>query len=380
MKKIAILLVLIFFLSSCSTGTNPGQRMSDRGGIDSDGSGLGGGQDDGWRQQIAEREKICFDFFKNEMITPQEGVRTNYLDTAHNTDFATGAEVLSESMGMQMLYAVAIQDEALFKSSLGFVEEYLDTGSIIAYRYSEENGAYRVNAFVDDIRIIRALISAGGVFDGNYTELAEKYSDRLYETNVKNGYIRDMYDEENGANNDFITLCYADLYTIRLLEGVDAKWEKVFAAMRKLVEEGYISDAFPVFASSYSYASGKYSEGDIHMTEAVLTALNLARIGDCPQRTVDYLKDSIKNGSVYGTYGRDGTKKSDTESTAIYAICALIAKEVHDEEMYRMCIDKMNRFQVTDKKSEIYGAFADPVSLDLYSFDNLAALLAYSGR
>lgn len=328
---------------------------------------------------VAMREEICFDFLNSEMITPQGGVRTNYLDKAHNADFATGAEVLSESMGLIMLYAVGTGDEGLFQRSLAFVQEYLDTGTILSYRYGKD-GAYPVNAFVDDMRIIRALILADNLFDGHYSGIALTYADRLYQTNVNDHKAYDMHDDKHDIRNDFITLCYIDLYTMRLLGGYDDKWMDVYKDMRDIAAGGYISDDFPMYATSYSYASSRYSDGDINMIEAALTALNLARIDDCPQRTIDYLKDMIRNGAVYSVYSRDGVKKSTMESTAIYAICALIAREVQDEEMYTMCIDKMNGFQIVDDTSEVYGAFADPVSLDLYSFDNLMALLAYRQR
>ncbi len=370
MKKITLFVVLILVLSSCSAENNTQPSLS---GTISEHSSA--------EQQLTdEHEKICFDFIKNEMITQQGGVRTNYLDTVHDENLATGAEVLSESMGLLMLYAVAAHDEALFKSSLDFVQENLDTGNIISYRYSVENGSYHVNAFIDDIRIIRALILADGVFNGKYRDIARKYSDRLYDTNVVDGIVFDMYDDANGINNDFITLCYVDLYTMQLLKKYDARWDKVFSVMRDIVKQSYISDDFPMHASSYSYASETYRNGDVNMVEATLTALNLARVDECPQETIDYLKDSIKNGAIYGLYSYDGKKKSDIESTAIYAICALIAKEAQDEDMYRLCIDKMKRFQVMDEKSEIYGAFADPVTLELYAFDNLMALLAYSQK
>ncbi len=368
MKKIAILVVLILIFSSCSANKNMQPFISPA--VSEPRSVLD--------LQASEREEICFDFIENKMVTQQGGIRTNYLDTLHNANLATGAEVLSESMGLIMLYAAGIQDEALFKRSMDFVEEYLDTGNTISYRYGKS--PYYVNAFIDDIRIIRALILAGDAFNGKYLDTAKTYADRLYDTNVIDGYVYDMYDDEYGNNNDFITLCYIDLYTIQLLKNQDKKWDKVFENMLEITKGGYISNAFPLYESSYSYASKSYRQGDINMIEAVLTALNLARIDQCPQETIRYLKTSIENGAVYGSYTHDGKRKNDTESTAIYAICALIAKEVDDEDMYNKCIDRMNSFQVMDKKSEVYGAFADSVTLDLYSFDNLMALLAYRQR
>ena len=55
----------------------------------------------------------------------------------------------------------------------------------------------------------------------------------------------------------------------------------------------------------------------------------------------------------------------------------MIADTVQDEEMYDLCIGRMTQFQVTDEFSEVYGAFANAETMDLYAFDNLTALLAY---
>ena len=165
-RIILLVIVLALFFAGCSAGgsVRPIESRAD-GGQTSPG-------------QTTEREKLCFDFITNKMITEQGGIRTNYLDKAENPDLATGAEVLSESMGLLMLYAVEIRDETLFKNALRFVEDYLDTGSILSYRYSPENGAYRVNAFVDDIRIIRALLKAEEAFGNGYRAVALKYADR----------------------------------------------------------------------------------------------------------------------------------------------------------------------------------------------------------
>ena len=354
---------LVLFTASCAAG-NDAQTAA--------GEYTSAGQ-----IQMEEREEICFKFLADNMITAQGGVRTNYLDKAENADLATGAEVLSESMGLLMLYAVELRDEALFQRSMRFVEEYLDTGAMLAYRYSPESGAYRVNAFVDDIRIIRALLNAGEAFGGGYLDTALVYADRLYGTNVKDSRVYDMYDDLYGTTNDFVSLCYIDLDTMQRLAVYDPRWQEVFETMRDIAEGGYISDDFPLYTGSLGYAAMEYSKSDISMVQSALTALSLARIGECPQATLDYLKDCLKSGAIYGTYRQDGVRADDTESTAIYAICAMLAETVQDDEMYGLCIERMNRFQVTDEISEVYGAFANAKTMDLYAFDNLMALLAY---
>lgn len=365
MRRTILFIILVCFLPACAAGPDNPPGAAD--------SGTGR---DGIELPLAEREKLCRDFVLDEMVTEQGGIRTNYLDKPHRRDYATGAEVLSESMGLVMLYAVGTGDEALFQRSLAFVEEYLDTGTIFAYRYGE-GGAYHVNAFVDDIRIVRTLILAGDVFDEGYLDTAWAYGDRLYETNIRDDRIYDMYDERYRTRNDFITLCYVDLDTVNLLAAHDERWTAVYDRMLDIALGGYISDDVPLYASSYSYGNGRYSCGDINMIEATLTALNLAKAGQCPPQTISYLRERIENGAIYGAYSHDGIEQNTIESTAVYAICALLAEEAGDEDMYAMCIEKMDGFQVMDQGSEVYGAFANPVSLDLYSYDNLMALLAY---
>lgn len=322
-------------------------------------------------------ETMCFTFVKDHMVTAQGGIRTNYLDKPAEKEQATGAEVLSESMGLWMLYMVAIHDEALFQSALGFVQDELDTGRILSYRYSTDVGAYPVNAFIDDARIIRALLLAGETFASGYRDEALTYARRLYDTNVKDGRVYDMYDETLGQTNDFITLCYIDLDTMRRLAQYDQRWAPVTRTMQDIAEKGYLGDTFPLYAGAYQYSTGEYGREDINTVQSLLTVLNLTRADVCPQRTLDYLKDRIEDGALYGAYQQDGTPVNETQSTAIYAICAMIFAAADDGETYAQCIGRMDTLQVTDEDSEVYGAFANADTLELYAFDNLTAMLAY---
>lgn len=362
MKRIGmIFMISMFFLTACSpTVDSPLETES--------------------MSPPGQRENACFDFIHSEMVTEQGGVRTNYLDQPQQREYAVGNEVLSESMGLLMLYAAEREDEELFMRAYDFVQNNLDTGSLISYRYDPSGEVYHVNAFVDDMRIVGALILAEDVFGGGYIDEALTLADRLYKTNVTDGYVYDIYDEEYKIRNNFVTLCYMDLYTIQLLSQHDAKWCDVYKTMLDVVKEGYISDTFPMYKKSYSYETLAYKESDINMVEATMTVLNLAYVGECPQQSLDYLKQTISKGAVYGTYDKSGNQISEIESTAIYAICAQIAKVIEDEEMQSMCIEKMNRFQVLDETSEVYGAFANAQTLDLYSFDNLMALIALRQR
>ena len=68
---------------------------------------------------------------------------------------------------------------------------------------------------------------------------------------------------------------------------------------------------------------------------------------------------------------------SNDMSTAIYAICAQLGAVTGDDELYRQSLEYMNKLQVRDTTSPIYGGFGNPDTLEAFSFDNLMALMAY---
>ncbi len=326
--------------------------------------------------QINQRELICLDFVLNNMTDENGGIRTNYLEKKKNESLATGSQVLSESMGIIMSYAAINNDKMLFEKSYGYVKNILDSGEIFSYRYDGIDNMYYVNAFVDDMRIISALINAGEVFGEEYLNDALIYADRLYDTNVKKNKVFDMYDEKYDINNDFITLCYVDFAAVKKLSEYEPMWQKVYDEMINIVIDGYMSDDVPLFSRSYNYKSGTYSEDTVNMIENLLTVYHLVGTGECPEQAIEFVRDELKKGAVYANYTVDGQNANKIESTAAYALCALIAEEIGDKDLYDISIENMLKLQVMDESSEVYGAFANAQTLDLYSFDNLMALLA----
>lgn len=331
---------------------------------------------------LFEDETACYQFVKEHMLVGG-GVITNFHEKNHNAELATGDEVLSESQGLLMNYAAAIGDRATFDAVYAFTKQNLDNGAIFAYRYNCDAGEeerYSVNAAVDDLRIIKALFAAGNMFaDRALTEQAKAYADRFYKSNVENDRLYDFYDSQFYVKNSFITLCYLDLETLGTLANTDRRYQAVYDNSLDILEGGYISDAFPMFMTRYDYAVGGYeAPNGINMVEAVLSALNLSYADRCPDTTVAFLKSELEKGRVYAAYELDGTVKNEYESTAIYALCALLAREVGDEAMYQTSTEHMKKFMVTQSNHVLYGAFGD--ENNVYSFDNLMALTALRKR
>lgn len=329
------------------------------------------------RSEYDLQEALCREFVIEQMLSETGGIRTNFLDVQHQVLLATGHEVLSESQGLMMQYAVDMDDELLFDQIFSFVEESLSRNTIISYRYDPDGQAYHVNAAIDDLRIIGALFSAGHDLDTQYRDHGKDYAKRLYEANVRNGNLYDFYDEEYEVANDFITLCYNDFYIMDQMSLDDGRWRIVRENMLPIVQDGYLGDVFPFYSTSYSYKDNTYSQGDINMVESLLTVYHLARIDEVEPSTLEYLYEMLMGEGVVTHYTQSGKPLTEIHSTAIYALIVLIGCETERDELVEQAMSRMLAYQILDETHRLYGAFGNLQTEEAYSFDNLMALAAF---
>ncbi len=322
-------------------------------------------------------ELACLRFVQTELTDSRGGIFTNYLSGSPGGTLASGHEVLNESQGLMLRYYAMTADTRQFSHTLTFIREAMDSGNIISYRVREDGSRYPVNASVDDLRMMRGLMEGAEAFsDASYETLCGQYAGRLYQTNVADGFLLDFYDESYEKVGQTSTLCFSDLKTMRLLGQSDPRWLKVEASMREILLNGYLGDSFPFFHTRYQTDSATYSSETIRMAEALLTALHLSEAGACPPLTLAWLSQKLESGPVYGEYSQDGHPVSRVESTAVYALCALLGASEKDAKLLELAIDRMKAFQISDAQSPLYGAFANAETREAYSFDNLMALAA----
>jgi hypothetical protein len=312
-------------------------------------------------------------------LTGEYGVYTNLIETDQSAEAASGHEVLSESASIQMLAAVRSGQQERFMEQWHLAKQIFDINSGFSYRYSpKQQKLYPLNAAVDDLRMVRALYEAGEKFgDTGYTAEADKYGERFYNYNIKNGKVYDFYDMEYSSTNTFVTLCYINLSTLQKLSIPSQFSEKLTDNMSNILEKGYLSDQFPFYETRFNYETGKYSSENINTVESLLSILALAEVDRQKSTSIDFIKREVEAGTLYGQYSREGKPLNDIRSTAIYAITAMIGAEIGDESLHHTSIERMNEFRVTDMGSSLYGGFGDVASGQAYSFDNLMALLAY---
>ena len=331
--------------------------------------------DEKYHKDITEK------FIAKYHLLENGGIRTNIRDIPANYEFAVGSDVLSESQGLFMTYAVIENDPSLFEKSFHFVNDKLVLNESISYRYSDEYGKFSVNAAIDDFRIIRALLEAAIKFDeSSYQKAALNFANRLYRTNVADSALYDFYDSAYQEHNDFLTLCYGDLKTIAILSSEDGRWKPVFENVKQIIEQGYISDEFPFFATSYHYESNSYKLSDIETVQSLITAIHLAELYLCPKRTVEFIKRKVLAGELYGKYNITGEPLNEIESTAIYALASILGRLVKDDDLQKAALEQMKKFQIVAKNDPLYGGFANSETLEAFSFDNLYALLAFTER
>ncbi|UHA76295.1 hypothetical protein KIK04_23830 [Paenibacillus sp. 481] len=313
-------------------------------------------------------------------LTGNYGIHTNYRDTDQAATVATGHEVLSESAGLLMRYYARTGQQQAFDAEWARAKRTFDNSSGFSYRYSPKlNKRYPLNAAVDDLRIIRALHEAGQAFqDNRYAVEAATYGERFYKHLVKDEYVFDFYDETYQITNDFITLCYIDFTSLQRLSISSEQQQQLFANMLQIVQKGYLSDDFPFYETRYQYKSQTYRSEHINTVESMLTILALSEVRQHNPASIRYIQEHVKAGTLYGQYTTSGTPTNDIQSTAIYAIAAMIGAEIGDKSLYENSIRRMNQFLVQDGASPLKNGFGDVASEQAYSFDNLMALLAYT--
>lgn len=312
-------------------------------------------------------------FVRENMINNDGGINITIKNDENNSDEI----ILSESQGIMIEYANITGEEELFNSTLNYINNYMKNDRLISWKV--ENGeASRVNAVIDDLRVYDALYHGVEKFGVKEKDLKE-YRESIYKYNVENNNLVDCYDFSNNQKSQRLTLCFGDFNALGELWAENWRFKKVYNNTLEIVKNGYINDNFPLYYSWYNYADGQYEKDDLNISEALVTILHLSEIGEEKPETIWWLKDQVKNGTLYGRYTVDGkvTEGYEYESTAAYALAALIGKEVNDTELINDAISKMERMRINDLSSEYYGAFGNLDGSGIYSFDQCMALLAY---
>ena len=320
------------------------------------------------------RDSAGLSFIQNSLSNGRGGVCSS---TAAEGDSPTGTDVLSESQGLMLWYALIREDRTLFDQTLAFVQTDMLKSGLAAW-YVGEGKAGAVNASLDDLRIIQALRGAAEKWgEAPYAPLAEEMGRALLNrcVNAQGGLV-DWAELDGQGQAHTISLCYLDLACLRALAQEDAVFAPVLANAETVLAGGRISDTFPLYYAGYDYETAAYSQNDLNTAEALYTLWNLSRADALPQDAWSWLRERIEAGSLSARYHVDGTavKGFEYHSTAVWGLAALIAREMGDGAAFETVLRRMDRMYVLDARSIRCGAYAQKGAA-IHAFDQLIPLL-----
>jgi hypothetical protein len=326
----------------------------------------------------ADKEAALLNFIESRMVGEEGQIYTNAKPQARSEG------TLSESVGLLMNYCLLRDRKDLFDKELNYLKKYLMTkDNLIVWKDSAEKAS--CNALIDDLRIVSALLDANDKWSGReYYNFAGFIQDSIFEKQVTEASLYELFDWKSNANKKRIPLCYFDLYTLDRMSEFNKAWLEVEEEGKKIINNGIMEAKSPLFYKYFDYTSNKYlpdeeyrkSKG-VCLTYTLYTALHLAEMNEDTTPFTDWLSKEINNGKLYGWYNPKTLKPvNELESTAVYALAAIYSRKVGEEGLYHKLVDHMLTFMVTDTNSPNYGGFGDEQTGDFYSFDNLTALWA----
>lgn len=317
--------------------------------------------------------EATYDFVCARMLNEDGGMKTG-TDTSDS--HPSGEDVLSESQGLLMQYAVEADDKQLFERAYQYAKEHLQREGVFVW-YESQGEPADSNAFLDDLRIYEALCAAEEKW-GGYEQEITSLEDALTAYNLTEDGPVDFYDFASQEKGKTFSLCYADLKTIGKLAEATGQ-DELLTQTEEIVENGYISDDFPFYYPSYSYEEKSYKDDDLNMAEAMYTLYHLAKAGKLKETSEDWIMEHLVNGGIMARYHTDGSMVDGYgyESTGIYALTALIGLETDNREMVTASLNRMQATRIYDSASVYNGAFGNEDGTGIYSFDQCMSLLVY---
>ncbi|CAJ1184890.1 hypothetical protein CPR19092_LGOLGGFK_00845 [Companilactobacillus paralimentarius] len=322
-------------------------------------------------------EKELQHFIENKMMT-KKGIYTNYKKQSYKKNVARGHELLSESSGMWLEYLIYTHQYKKFREFYRETKKTFDQGSQFSYRYTPAtNKKFDVNATLDDLRIIRALqMYADQTGNKNYKKEAARRFGSLQKNTMSNGKIASFYDVKTKKASDDGSLAYYDFSTLKYFESTSKQNKKMYKKQLAVVQNGYLGDAFPLYASSYNWSNKTYSNNDLNTSEALETLLHLSEIGKLKQVSLNWLKNQVDRNTLYNGYSVNGNVVSRSHSAGSYALAAMIFAKQGNKRMYQKAMKLTWKYQMKNEKSAIYGGIGIEHQNEAYSYNNLTTLLA----
>ncbi len=283
--------------------------------------------------------------------------------------------VLSETQGIMMHHALATDNKPLFDNSLAYARNHMTRSGLCAWQTVNGEMA-SVNASLDDLRLVEALLYAEEKWGGYTQELA--YRERaLFAKCIEGGWMRDYVDLSNDQVASEVTLCYQNVAAMRTLASYREGWTVVADQAEQLLAQGVISDEFPLYWPRYDVDKASYTGNLLQMNEAMVTVLHAAKAGIPQEKTLDWLEARLQEGYIAAGYTPEGQVAAgyEFESTATYALLVQIGIAADRPDMALCAMQEMDRLRTFEEP--IVGGYGATNGTLLYTFDVVQAMQAW---
>ena len=319
-----------------------------------------------------ENRKALTKFLKTQMVHAG-GIDTNYQDTKQRqVAIATGHEWLSESTGIWLQYLALTRQFAAFDRAYRAAQKTFGQAGMFAYRFDpRDQRRFPVNATLDDLRIIRALLTADHLSGSDrYLKAVQAHVSALVKGPLKAGELRDYYDPQLKKAATTSSLAYYDL---EVLQQITPKWA---AKQLQVVQQGFLGAHFPLYAAAYDWQTKQYSRQSLNTSEALETLLHLAQVGKLKASSRQWLQTRVTNGDLVNRYAVSGRAMTQAQSPGSYALAAQIFALLKDKEHYSQAMALVWAAQIHAKGSPMNGAIGLLSTKQADSYTNLTALIA----
>ncbi|WP_207953217.1 glycosyl hydrolase family 8 [Paenibacillus agricola] len=329
-------------------------------------------------------ESSLYRFVVGHLMDNAGGIYTNLREDSDKIEHtATGHQMLSESTGLMMLYAVKQNRKDLFAQQYVFLNNHLMDRSGLRWVVDKANNkAVTTNATIDDLLVVRSLLLAADLWkQSEYAKKADQIANGLWKNAQSDALLADFYNWSPAQKADTVTASYLDLFTLKMLSMRSQQWAAIYTSSKQLSDYAALDNG--LYYKTFDLKSRTWkAQTEFNSIDFLYSALHRAEDQIHVTATVNFIKSQwTLNKKLANAYSVAGKEVSQDESPAVYALAFRLLKQVNQEpELAEGLYQRMLQLSVQDPASPYFGGFVDLNTNEAYSFDHLQALLAESER
>ncbi len=265
------------------------------------------------------------------------------------TDLTNQKDIfLSESVGLWLAYLLEKDDPVRFNEQINVMKSYFLANDFIVWRIEGGTRKASVNALIDDLRIIRVLLSAGEKWqDSTYLQLGKKIGENLVRYGMNEELFVDFVDVDSHDKANTLTISYIMPSAFHEME------ENGLLSQQQVQHQLAIIQNVPranagFFPKYYDITTEKYVfDKELHMIDQLYTAYHLASIDGDTAVFKDWLLNLLKrDNKLYGRYNPQTNQPTvDYESPAVYAMAARYMLAIDEQQIAQEFIEKMENLK-----------------------------------